>query len=145
MTQPAELTVPVTDDMLDFTRPRPTRRFRIDADVFEAKRALSARTMLRAVALNDRAAEASDADEQLTAVAELAKLVLTPESADLFIQRLGDDDNPIEIVQINELLPWFLSGGADAQRPTTPSGSSSTGSNDPGLGTSSTASAHLPD
>lgn len=139
MTQTSDhATISLDETVFDVTRPRPARRCRVDGDVFTLKPALSARSMLRAVALNDRAAEAEDNDEKLQAVAELVDLVMEPASAELFNRRLGDDDNPIEIVQVNMLMPWFLSSG---EVPTLPSDSLSTGSDDRAPGTSSTATA----
>lgn len=142
MTQADGTTVTVGDEMMDFTRPRPRRPFRVDADVFYQRPALSAGTMLRAVKLNDQIVDATDDDEkQIELTRQFMALVLEPESAALFSRRLTDDDNPIEIVQINQIMPWLLSIGADAARPTEPSSSSSTGSPSPAPGTSSTAPA----
>lgn len=141
MTQVNDVTVVVGDDMMDFTRVRPRRPFRVDGDVFYARPALSAASMLRAVALNDRAVDSSDAAEQLEVIGEFMAVVLEPASAELMRRRLADDDNPVEIWQVNQMLPWLLSVGSDAEVPTPPSESSSTGSGNPASGTSSTATA----
>lgn len=126
-------------EIKDFSKPKKAIRFRIDDSfVFEARAKLPSFALLR---FSDKVEqfEKGTTDEQLQAVEDIFSMILTPESATRFIDRMnGKVDPAIDVQDIQVIIPWLFEqyGG----RPTSPSEQSSDGSGNQGSGTSSTES-----
>jgi hypothetical protein len=116
--------VPVDDGIKDFSVPRKPIKFKIDGDLFDAYVALPALTLIRFSTLvsevdND---DEESARKQLTGALQL---VLKPDAYPRFVARMENYDNPIDITQVNAVIPWLLE--QYGLRPTTPSENSSDG------------------
>lgn len=132
--------VPMTDDIMDFTRRRDTIKFRVDDDVFEAPPDIAAELALRFVddagRLDDDAATHA---EQVAVIHNMFRMILTPDSAERFIARLSDSTNPIGVDTFQRVTSWLLE--QYGLRPTEPGSDSSSGSDNPDTGTNSRVSA----
>lgn len=86
-------------------------------------------------------AEAEAGQGKVKAITEFLDAVLLPESAELFAERMRDQENPIKFPQLISIFEWLLEeymGGEESARPTQvrssssstrrPTGRSSTGS-----------------
>jgi hypothetical protein len=128
---------PSDEDVKDFSR-RVDVKFRIDDDVFYGVAGIPALDLLEFGALYQGLSE-----EQLTAQPDTFKrifqLTLDDRSAELFIGRMKSREKPISMEQVMDIMPWMME--KYGMRPTQPSSSSSTGSENPDDGTSSTVSA----
>lgn len=127
----------ITPDVMDFTIARPPVRFRIDGDEFEAYPDLPAVRLLEFATRAQRLD--TDDEDAVTALTQLFRLVLRPESADPFVHRLSDLDNPIGMQHIEKLIPWLME--RYGMRPPGLPHHSSDGSPHPDDGTSSTVTA----
>lgn len=136
MTEPTTRAVAVNDDIMDFSSPRQLIKFRVDGDVFEATPTIAAELALDYAGLMDELGDTVDVKQQKDLLHALFRMILLPESADLFIARLSDQRNPIGNEQIQRITQWLFS--EYGMRPTTPDSASSTGSESQDAGTSST-------
>jgi len=122
--------------IMDFTVPREEIQVKIDDDVFDAYPALPGLVVLefseRASAIDTEATGDAAKKELLRSL----ELVLQPESFALFSRRLADYAKPIDLRQVNKIIPWLME--QYGLRPTEPSSSSSSGEPNPDDGTSST-------
>jgi hypothetical protein len=131
-------TVAVDDDIMDFSSERESIKFRVDHDVFEASPDIAAELALDFADLIEQLDEVNDNQKQKEVMHALFRLVLFPESAERFIERLSDPRHPIGQRRIGDIVKWlFEQYGA---RPTEPDSASLTGSESQDAGTSSTAS-----
>lgn len=137
--------VTMSEEMMDFTLPRKTIKFKIDDDVFEAPPDVAAELMLR---FADEAS-ALDADvtgrqptpgEQLAVMHNLMRMILLPDSAERFIARLSDASRPIGVETFERVTDYLLE--SYGLRPTESDSPSSSGSDSPGTGTNSKESAN---
>ena len=114
----------VTQEVKDFTRATKNLKFRIDEDIFEAPSNLPAMTLMTFAAKGE---ELSSADSMLRPkiFEELFQMILLPESAQRFIARLSDQQRPISMTQVDDVLTWIME--EYGLRPTIPSEESSDG------------------
>ena len=120
--------------MKDFTRERKEIKFKIDADVFEAARAIPGE-ILAEFATKFSGISDAPPSEHLPAMLGAVEMVLVPESFKRFRTRLSDLENPIDIEQIGEVITWLL--GEYGLRPTQLSSDSATGQLSPESGINS--------
>lgn len=137
MTEPTAIVA--TDDIMDFSSPRRSLKFRVDKDIFEAAPDVAAELMLRYADMVERLSGDDATNEQQTEVIHaLFRMVLFPEDAERFIARLSDQRNPIGHGQIKRITEWLFE--EYGLRPTGSDSASSTGSENRDAGTSSTVS-----
>jgi hypothetical protein len=123
-------------EIKDFSRDREDVKFKIDGDVFEAKKAIPAKVLMNfAKKFSDMDSGAS-VEQQLEAFEGVLTLVLVPRSLELFQSRMADDDNPIDVEQVEEIITWLFE--RYGMRPTQLPAPSSDGPPSPESGTSST-------
>lgn len=151
----------MTDFIQDFSRPsdqppKPNIKFRIDDDVFEAYPEIGGQVLMPAISLDgldqlvgkDQAAlqalpaeqqalAATAVNRQTLAALQFMDLVLLPDSAQRFAERMRSVTEPITLAQAFEVWRWLL--GQYGARPTMPSSPSGNGHD--GTGQSSTAGA----
>lgn len=132
----------------DFTRKRKPVRFKIDDDMFECVPALGTEDIQALVTVfRGTQTEGDDVDEidrttaVITKIREAFRLFLLPESYEIFLRRLGDRKNPIDALQLLEIVQWIVE--IYTKRPTEPSSNSSSGSQIADGGTDSTAGVQL--
>lgn len=125
---------PNDDGIRDFTQ-RVDVKFRIDDDVFVGVPGVPGLALLRFGTLFDGMTESQFAADP-KALNEMMKLVLTDESAELFLARMDSREKPISLGQMMDVLPWLME--KYGMRPTEPSSDSQPGSPSPDGGTSST-------
>lgn len=130
-----DLTGTVDVEVKDFSN-RADVQFRIDDDLFQGVPNIAALQLLEFANLSDQLTDASMADQPKIFKA-LVDLLLTPDSALRFSERMGDRENPISIIQVQQVIEWLME--RYGMRPTQPSGDSSSGSATPDAGTSLTA------
>jgi hypothetical protein len=122
---------------MDFSSPRKSLKFRIDEDVFEASPDIAAEL---ALIYADEAEKLTGADatnaQQIEIIHKLFRMVLFPESAERFIERLSDQRRPIGQQKIAKITRWLFE--EYGLRPTESDSASSTGSENRDAGTSST-------
>lgn len=129
----------VDDELMDFSSPRRSIKFRVDDDVFEAAPDIPAELALDyAEKAEQLAGSDSTYETQKEVIHALFRMVLFPESADRFIARLSDRRNPIGQAKIARITKWLFE--EYGLRPTEPDSASFTGSASLDAGTSSTAS-----
>lgn len=124
-----------SDGVPDFSLPPRRVRFRIDGDVFEGPRDLPAIHALRFIG-KARAWQSADTDQAVAMLPELLSDVLLPDSLARFQARLADQDNPIGLPTLPEIVAYLFS--EYGMRPTPPSSDSSNGDGPPDDGTAST-------
>lgn len=122
----------ITDDVMDFTVARRPVRFKIDDDTFDAHPDLPAVTMLEFATRAGRI-DTDDGDAVVQLV-ELFRLVLRPDSAARFVDRMSNVDTPVSMQHIDKIIPWLLE--RYGMRPPEPSSPSSSGSLNQVSGTS---------
>jgi len=102
-------TVATTNGMMDFSLPSEPIRFRVDDDVFDAAPDIAAELALifaaEAELLSD---ENTPTEKKIEIIHKLFRMVLLPESADLFIARLRDSARPIGIRRFERIVNWLL-------------------------------------
>lgn len=133
------LSVPLDDEVMDFSSPRKSLKFKVDSDLFEAAPDVAAELAIEFMDKADKL-DKTDAttDEQIAVLHAMFNMVLFPESASRFIARLRDPEHPIGYEKVNRIVKWlFESYGL---RPTEPDASSSNGSGNQDAGRSLTAS-----
>lgn len=143
-------------DIQDFSLPkREPIRFKIDDDVFEAVPTVGAEVMRDVIGMTDTIKLMSEGQdtanvspEKLTKAADGVKthtaralqfldMVLLPDSALRFAERMRSLENPITLEQTLQVWTWLIAQYSG--RPTEPSSPSANGHG--GTGTSSTAGA----
>jgi hypothetical protein len=77
-----------------------------------------------------------ETSERVEVMREIIKMLLAPDSAERFIDKLSDRRQPVGTTTINKILRYVMSEYGD--RPTTPGSDSSVGSDNPESGTRST-------
>lgn len=121
----------------NFTKKREPVWFQVDEDRFQALPVLPVPTMQlligQANALQGKAAS----PETLGEILHIFDTVLVPESAARFTERLKSTDNPVDLIQVMDILTWLMEGYG--QRPTQQSSGSSDGLPSGTDGTISTA------
>jgi hypothetical protein len=132
------LSVPVDDEVMDFSSPRKSLRFRVDDDLFEAAPDIPAELAMR---FADQASKLDDdddvtSDEQIAVLHSLFEMMLFPESAERFIARLSDPTHPIGNEKVARITRWLFE--EYGMRPTESDSPSSRGSENPDAGTSLT-------
>lgn len=131
-----------TDVLKDFSANAQPILFRIDGDIFEAPARIPAQVMLDFVEGFNQLGEKPDMKDQVGMMMGMIDLVLQPQSAELFRRRMGDRDNPIDLEQVQDVLPWLME--QYGMRPTEPSDTSSDGQPSLEPGTDSTATSPAP-
>jgi hypothetical protein len=130
-------TVLVDGEMMDFSSPRRSIKFRVDDDVFEAAPDIPAELALEyADKAEQLSGDESTYNDQKEIIHALFRMVLFPESADRFIARLSDRRNPIGQAKIARITKWLFE--EYGLRPTESDSAYSTGSESLAAGTSST-------
>lgn len=128
-------TVEIDDDVMDFSSPRRSLKFRVDADVFEASPDIAAELALDyADKVEQLGGDDATHEQQKEIIHSLFRMVLFPESADRFIERLSDQRNPIGQKKIADITRWLFE--EYGLRPTGSDSASSTGSESRDAGTS---------
>jgi hypothetical protein len=133
------ITVPVDDEVADFSRPVRRIRFRMEGDIFEAASALPVLTILDFAEAADQIGDQAEISEARALFQRMFQMVLVPESAERFIARLEDAGNPIDLDQVMKAVDYVME--KYGMRPPQPSGSSSDGSATQPSGPNSTANA----
>lgn len=128
--------VPVTPEVKDFSKGNAPIAFTIDDDTFYAPARIPAQTLIDFTKMFDGLSENKDLSKTIEAFKATIRLVLMPDSATLFEQRMADLNNPIDLGQVNEVIPWLME--QYGLRPTEPSENSSDGQPNPESGTPST-------
>lgn len=136
------ITVPLDDEVMDFSSPHRSLKFRVDGDVFEAAPDIAAELAMR---FSDQAAKIDDentnADEQIEVIHALFRMVLFPESADRFIARLSDPTRPIGNGKAQRIIAWLWE--EYGLRPTESDSTSLSGSENQDAGTSLTVNSSV--
>lgn len=114
------------EEIFDFSTGAKRIKFKIDDDVFEAISDLPALTAMEFGQHANTLDASSDLDAQAKAIETMFRLVLTKESAEVFIGRLNDVNKPIGARQMNSITMWLME--KYGFRPTVPSEASSDGS-----------------
>lgn len=129
----------------DFTKKRRPITFQIDDVLFHCVPALGVTELqdisrvFRGVKIDNE--EKVDIDATLAKMQLIFKVFLQPESHEAFVVKLKDRKQPVEPLQLLEIVQWIVE--IYTNRPTQPSLSSSTGSPTDDGGTDSTAGAQL--
>ncbi len=123
----------MTEPMKDFSRPRKKIAFTIDGDVFEGAPVMPAETLMQ---FGSKLAVGETSEENFRTMGRLLEMVLLPDSYKRIMERLSSRENPIDIEQLSDLVPWLLE--QYGLRPTRPSSSSADGPPSPESGTTST-------
>lgn len=105
------------EEMIDFSPPEKSIRFRIGGDVFVGKPVLPTGTALEFAAKLD-GLDSMDVSEKLDAIKDLVRLILISDSSELFISRLYDADNPIGLDTFKQSITWLFEQYSG--RPTVP-------------------------
>jgi hypothetical protein len=117
-------------------------RFRLDhadgtPDFYDGVPGLAAMRLVEFAGMTEQMSEQNvPVSEQVRMFKEMFEFVLTEDSAERFLARMSDKNDPIDFEQINDLMPWIME--QYGMRPTQPSSLSSNGSESPDSGTSST-------
>lgn len=124
------------EEVFDFTTGRKNIKFKIDDDIFEATRELPGLAGIEVAAYANQLDQSNgmDPDAIKELVTKIYRLVLLPASAELLLNRLADQTNPVGVETMTNVMQWLI--GRYGLRPTVPSGSSADGSSNPETGTS---------
>ena len=130
--------------MKDFTVKRAKVEFNIDhadgtPDTFEGVPGLPALALVSFSGLVDQQNDKMTIDEQVKFFIDLFGMILVEDSAARFVARMSNRDDPVEMDQVNAIMPWVME--QYGMRPTLPSEPSSSGSASPDDGKTSTADA----
>jgi hypothetical protein len=125
-------------EIMDFTPEERDIQFRINDDVFQAMPDMPALDAMKFASEGERFQEA-DVEERLEILRDMFRLILKPDSAERFIERLQSREQPIGAETMFKIIPWLME--QYGLRPTDQPDDSSGGSGDPASGTSSTGSA----
>lgn len=124
--------------MRDFTHDRPRIQFKVGEDIFECAPAIPARTLMNFAVKFDSITEKSSGSQQMDAMVSILEAALKPDSLKRFLERMEDNEDPIDLLQVNDIVEWVM--GEYGLRPTTSPEPSANGQQLPGDGTNSTAS-----
>lgn len=139
MSEIVDFTPRPADSIHDFTVVKPRVQFKLDNDVFIGVREIPAVKAMEFSSHSEQLKrEDAPMEERIAGFMDILRLLLEPDSAELFISRLTDSINPIGVQTMLKVVPWLFE--QYAQVPTTPDSDSSTGSGNPESGISSTAS-----
>lgn len=101
--------VEVTEEIKDFASNRKPIKFRINGELFEAAPDVAAELMMKFADQAEILDNPGATNEQRSEVIRnLFYMVLMPESADRFVARLNDPENPIGIRIFTEVTQWIL-------------------------------------
>lgn len=114
------------EEIFDFSTGAKRIKFRIDDDTFEAISDLPALSAMEFGQHANTLDTSSDLKDQAKALETMFRLVLTPKSAEIFIDRLTNVNKPIGARQMNSITMWLME--KYGFRPTVPSEASSDGS-----------------
>jgi hypothetical protein len=131
--------VEVDDNIKDFSAPPKKIQFRITPDVFDCVTDLPVLSLIDFAVLVDQVDTNSLSDHAKDLFIDMFNLVLLDTSAERFVERMRDKNNPISMTQVQEILPWVME--QYGMRPTQPSDNSSDGSPTQESGQNSTESA----
>lgn len=138
MTEIVDFT-PRAESVHDFTVAKPRVQFKLDGDIFTGVRDIPAVKAMEFSGHSEQLKrEDAPMEERIAGFMDILRLLLEPESAELFIARLNDPLNPIGVQTMLKVVPWLFE--QYSQVPTTPDSDSSAGSGNPESGTSSTVS-----
>ena len=121
--------------MRDFTRQPKVIEFKIDDDVFRCHPRLPAQVMIDFAVQAEQMGDSPTSEQGVQAMLDVLKATLIPDHYRRFSERMSDVDNPIELPQVSEIVPWIME--EYGLRPTEPSGQSSDGPSVPERGMSS--------
>jgi hypothetical protein len=139
--------------VVDFTKPRDLRRFRIDNDVFECAAAIPvnlARKLAKtrasvagAEGLTEENAASNPEliDRMMDVVIEILESIMLPDSAKRFAERMGSITEPIDLGQLVAVSNWLMEDLGE--RPTSPGFASSDSSSMTATTATSTAGVPL--
>jgi hypothetical protein len=130
---------PSDEGVVDFTE-RVDVKFRIDDDIFIGVPNIPGKHLIQFATLFDNLTF-EEIKNNSNAYDTIFRLVLKKASADLFLARLDDEENPISMTQVMKILPWLME--QYGMRPTEPSPNSPDGQPNLDDGTNSTANASL--
>lgn len=103
------LDIPASAEIMDFSSPQETIKFRVDDDVFEASPEIAAISMMRFAESAERFEdEALPVEEKIRILQNMFRLILLPESAGRFIRRMEDDTHPIGMRQFLDVIKWLM-------------------------------------
>lgn len=122
--------------MRDFTRQPRVIEFKIDGDVFRCHPRLPAQVLMDFAVKADKMGDNPTGEQGIQAMLDVLEATLLPENFHRFQGRMKDPDNPIELDQVSEIVPWIME--SYGLRPTAPSEDSSGGPSSLAPGTSST-------
>ena len=133
------MTTPVAigPEIKDFSEAHTPIQFKIDDDVFECYPVIPVGTMLMFASKGQSVGDDPSPETQMAVYEEMLRLVMQPESADLFIERMNSREKPVSTRQAQEVISWIME--QHGERPTEPSENSSDGSPSPADGTNMTA------
>jgi hypothetical protein len=123
--------------MRDFTRQPRVIEIKIDDDVFRCHPRLPAQVLMDFAVKADKMGDNPTGEQGMQAMLDVLQATLIPEHYTRFRERMQDTGNPIELDQVNEIVPWIME--QYGLRPTAPSGDSSGGPSSQEPGISSTA------
>ncbi len=125
---PGATTTIISDDsMMDFSVERESIPFKVDDDVFHAVADIAAElAMDYAQKLEVLQADTTNVESQKEILHSTMRLVLFPESAERFIERLSDQLHPIGQKRVADITQWLLE--QYGLRPTESDSASSPGS-----------------
>jgi hypothetical protein len=121
----------------DFTRKRSPIYFTVGDDRFDCVKALAPVKLQEFVNASRRGA--TDETNAIDRVVNAMRFIVVQDQFPRFLELLSDDDDPIDIEQLMEIMSWAVE--TYGVRPTGASSNSSTTSANDGAGTSSTAGA----
>lgn len=123
------------DGMMDFSIGRKSIPFKVDDDIFEAVPDIATELAMEYADQLEQLLKPKEQtlDLQKEVVYSTLRLVLFPESADRFIARLRNQENPIGQERFTKITQWLLE--QYGMRPTEQDSASSTGSESQDSGT----------
>lgn len=127
--------------MKDFTRQPKVIEFKINDDVFRCYPRLPAQVMIDFALQAEKMGDDPTGEQGIQAMLSVLQATLIPEHFKRFSARMSNHEQPIDLAQVSEIVPWIME--EYGLRPTEPSGKSSDGPSDPEPGTNSTASTQV--
>lgn len=139
MTELIDFTETKTTEVHDFSSGTPRVQFKLDGEIFTGVRDIPAIKALEFSGHSDKLKRDDiPMSERIALFMDILRLLLEPTSAERFIARLSDTENPIGLSTMLKIVPWLFE--QYSLRPTEPDSDSSAGSGNPESGTSSTVS-----
>lgn len=109
----------------DFSKKHTPVFFRIDEQDFEALPTLSIPVMQDLIGRAGSLQEKNITPEIVGEILQIFTVILKPQSAQQFVARVNDTENPVDLTQVMDILTWLME--IYGRRPTTPSPDSSDG------------------